>query len=145
MTNYSELHPVAQADFKRLALMQALDTILWSTLALRDEDDMECMDAVATVHDFDGASIERVKADLFAFIDANAGDIADMDHSDVGHNYVLSRDEHGTGFWDRDLGERGERLHDAADVGKFEAYLVLSDEANGVEPVRPDAWTVYVN
>ena len=144
MTNYSELHPVTQADFKRLALMQALDTILWSSPALRYEDDDECMDAVATVHDFDGASLERVEADLFAFIDANAADIADMDYSDVGHNYVLSRDRHGTGFWDRDLGERGERLHEAASVGTFEAYLVLSDEENGVEPVRPDAWTVYV-
>lgn len=137
MTNYSEMHPVAQADFKRHALMQALDTILWATPALRDEDDMECMDACASVHDFDGASIERIEADLFAFIDANAADIADMDYSDVGHNYVLSRDEHGTGFWDRDLGERGERLHEAASVGKFEAYLINGD--------RPDAYAVYVN
>ena len=36
------------------------------------------------------------------------------DVTDAGHDFWLSRNGHGTGFWDRGLGEIGDKLHEAA-------------------------------
>jgi hypothetical protein len=36
------------------------------------------------------------------------------DVTDAGHDFWLSRNGHGTGFWDRELGEVGDKLHEAA-------------------------------
>lgn len=50
------------------------------------------------------------------FIDANIEDLAGIDPEQAGHDFWLTRNRHGDGFWDRGLGERGERLSDAARV-----------------------------
>jgi hypothetical protein len=42
------------------------------------------------------------------------GDLRLYDVTDAGHDFFLSRNGHGTGFWDRGLGEVGEKLHNAA-------------------------------
>jgi hypothetical protein len=47
---------------------------------------------------------------------------------DAGHNFVLSAEGHGTGFWDRGY-EDGSELHDAASVyGSFNAEFMLDDD-----------------
>lgn len=53
-------------------------------------------------------------ADVSAFLAANAGDLLGLDDEQVGHDFWLTRNRHGAGFWDRGLGERGERLTKAA-------------------------------
>jgi len=46
---------------------------------------------------------------------SQAGDlIDDLDPEQVGHDLWLTRNGHGTGFWDRDLGEVGEKLSNIA-------------------------------
>ena len=42
------------------------------------------------------------------------GHIRLYDVTDAGHDFFLSRNGHGTGFWDRGLGEVGDKLHEAA-------------------------------
>lgn len=45
----------------------------------------------------------------------------------AGHDFWLTRNGHGAGFWDRDLGELGDRLTSAAN--KFgEANLYIGDD-----------------
>lgn len=46
------------------------------------------------------------------------------DDEHLGHDFWLSRNGHGTGFWDRGLGAVGERLHDAAKhIGQCDLYI----------------------
>jgi hypothetical protein len=66
-------------------------------------------------------------ADLYAFLEdeAVARDVADLEPEQVGHDFWLTRNGHGAGFWDRGLGDVGERLTTAAkvygaqDLGEF--------------------------
>lgn len=60
----------------------------------------------------------QMSADLADFID---GAIADLEASglyavQVGHDFHLTRNHHGAGFWDRGLGRIGERLTVAAEA-----------------------------
>lgn len=56
------------------------------------------------------------------FYQANADDLArayeegGRPYDYLGHDFWLSRNRHGTGFWDRGLGDIGDRLHKAATV-----------------------------
>lgn len=43
-------------------------------------------------------------------------ELAELDAEQVGHDFYLTRNGHGAGFWDRGLGEVGDRLSDAAKV-----------------------------
>lgn len=70
-------------------------------------------------------------ADCRAFFEANYADLCDAadspgyswDHA--GHDFALTRNHHGAGYWDGDLpDELGERLTKAAqEVGECWAYL----------------------
>jgi hypothetical protein len=45
----------------------------------------------------------------------------------AGHDFWLTRNHHGAGFWDRDLGEVGEQLTEAAQTYK-EVDLYVGDD-----------------
>ena len=67
-------------------------------------------------------SLAAIIADCAKFQADNAADLAlaydghfhrngaAYDESSAGHDYLLTRNGHGAGFWDRDLGEIGDRL-----------------------------------
>lgn len=72
----------------------------------------------------------EIETDVADFVAANADDIGYLiasavpDASYIGHNLLLSRNGHGTGFWDRGWLDRGDRLHAAAEVyGGMSAYV----------------------
>lgn len=58
------------------------------------------------------AAIAQLHADVDDFVadEETAELIADLDPGQVGHDFWLTRNRHGAGFWDRGLGEKGERL-----------------------------------
>lgn len=67
-----------------------------------------------------GADIEwsdeamgKAQTDVTAFVESNWDDVKAMDPAQVGHDFCLTRNGHGAGFWDRGLGELGTRLSDA--------------------------------
>ena len=39
------------------------------------------------------------------------------------HDYWLTRNSHGAGFWDRGLGDSGDRMSDAAQDGSYMLYI----------------------
>lgn len=51
--------------------------------------------------DFTKAAIKAADEQCRAFIDANWKDLCDLDESDSGHDFWLTRNGHGAGFWDR--------------------------------------------
>lgn len=96
-----------------------LTCALWSST----DDDGDPLDVYDT-DDIDPDTRARMAADLAAFMDANAADLEGMDPSQIGHDFWLTRNRHGAGFWDRGLGARGTRLTDAAHVyGEMGLYV----------------------
>lgn len=50
-----------------------------------------------------------------------------MDYAQLGHDFWLTRNRHGTGFWDRGLGQLGETLTSWAH-SYGEQYLYIGDD-----------------
>lgn len=77
-------------------------------------------------------AIESIKKDRLDFQQSNktmlgaAYDMTDGDYDDsrAGHDFFLTRNHHGAGFWDRDLGDTGDRLTKSAHAyGESDLYL----------------------
>jgi hypothetical protein len=79
-------------------------------------------------HDIAPDTLRRMIGDCVRFQDENAVDLRDHDDPEqAGHDFWLTREGHGTGFWDRDLGGLGERLSEAARrFGEFN--LIVGDD-----------------
>jgi hypothetical protein len=82
------------------------------------------MDDAHTVEDIHPDTMATFRTDCESFARENAADLEGMDPSQAGHDLWLTRNGHGAGFWDRGLGERGERLSEAARVyGSADLYV----------------------
>ena len=68
--------------------------------------------------------IASVKRDCEDFQDANWEDLEDIDSEQAGVDFWLTRNRQGTGFWDRGLGEVGDRLtKNARTYGSVDLYV----------------------
>lgn len=57
---------------------------------------------------------------------------AEMSDEQAGHDFWLSRNGHGAGFWDRGIGAAGERLTNASKlVGSFDLYVGDDGKVHG--------------
>jgi|ERR1700722_455567 len=98
-----------------------VECALWSS---SDPDTEAPLDAEYDVLDFTSDACERAAYECAEFWQANEIDltwyfqsIAVGDwtaESMAGHDFWLTRNGHGTGFWDREAGQAGENLADAA-------------------------------
>ena len=74
--------------------------------------------------DVSDEAMTEIAGECRDFAEANASDLAGIDAAQAGHDFYLTRNRHGAGFWDRGLGEIGDRLTDAAHVyGMLEFYV----------------------
>lgn len=97
--------------------------LLWST---NDPDDETPLDDhfYGRPNEFDPATLEKIKADCDKFLTDNAEDIKDLE--EAGHDFALSRNGHGSGFFDRDNLSKPsrDRLQTAAEnFGEFQLYV----------------------
>jgi hypothetical protein len=94
---------------------------LWAGLAEYPESEYASMDPNAHYNpeplddffspaDISADDLATITRECQDFAEANAADLADMDAGQVGHDFYLTRNGHGAGFWDRGLGELGDRL-----------------------------------
>ncbi len=90
-------------------LRQYLETALWSSTEMNDEGTP--LDKNYSMQDFSDEALERANEDLEAF-QLKAGVLLDgLDLTDVAHDFWLTRNGHGAGFWDGDYQEEiGEKL-----------------------------------
>ena len=100
-----------------------VECALWSSTTFDDELDfgtpMDELDA-----DISPATLAEMRADVDAFATDNADDLANLDAEQAGHDFWLTRNGHGAGFWDRGLGAVGDRLTAAAHVyGSVDLYV----------------------
>lgn len=84
----------------------------------------EPLDAEFGPDDITSETMAQFRADCAAFYDSCADDLADMAPEQAGHDFWLTRNGHGTGFWARGLGARGDRLSDMAQTyGEINLYV----------------------
>jgi hypothetical protein len=99
-------------------------------LWLADEDDGEAYE-----EDLAPEALESMRADCAAFERDNEADLdayeaetgRDRDHA--GHDFWLTRNGHGTGFWDRGAGDVGKRLT-AASAAYGDSDLYRGDDGS---------------
>lgn len=102
-----------------------LECALWAGLDWSDEtaDNPEPLDEHYGIGDVSDEARAELARDVADFCEANADDLADLEPGQVGHDFYLTRNGHGAGFWDRGLGDVGDRLSEAARVyGTSELY-----------------------
>lgn len=81
--------------------------------------------------DLDPETKRRMRADCIGFIGENEALLEGLDSGQAGHDFWLTRNGHGAGFWDRGLGELGDKLTKACKVyGDFN-LIVQSDGTVG--------------
>jgi len=98
---------------------QYIVTALWSST----DDNGEPLDDNYNIYDISVKCLEQMKADCAKFQADNRNDIAD-DPSQAGHDFWLTRNDHGAGFWDGDWPEAGERLTKASKAyGEVDLYV----------------------
>ncbi len=87
---------------------------LWSSVG----DDGEPLDDSHGIDDIAPETVKTMRRDVTDFVQANGTLLADSGLPDerIGHDFWLTRNGHGAGFWDRGLGAVGDRLSDAACV-----------------------------
>lgn len=114
---------------------QAMATLLW----VSTDRDGDPLDGDYSVEDFP----EEQRATMKMLIDnfmtenletlVNSGHVAgwgnDMQKVErIGHDYVLTTGGHGAGFWDRGLGELGDKLTEACRADRHEWYVQVMDD-----------------
>lgn len=99
-----------------------IEAALWSSTDESTPSGGEPLDANYGIEDIAPETLASMVEDCRRFQEANAADLALYDHPRWsaaelgGHDFFLTRNGHGTGFWDRDYlpEDAGERLTDAA-------------------------------
>lgn len=98
---------------------------LWSSTG----DDDEPLDAAHDVSDIAPDTLAAMRKDCEAFATQAQALIDETQLSDeqIGHDFWLTRNGHGAGFWDRGLGDAGDKLT-ALCKGFGEVWLYVGDD-----------------
>lgn len=102
-----------------------VECALWSSTDESNDAGGEPMDANYCKEDIDPMVLETMRADCMDFIKANAKLLNGLDAAQCGHDFWLTRNGHGAGFWDRGLEDIGDKLSEACrPYGSFNLYEV---------------------
>lgn len=109
-----------------------VECALWSCVVSRDEDAEDYdkpLDDDYSIDDLDADTATKMRAECDAFYASNANDLYLAGDDQSGHDFWLTRNHHGAGFWDREElygEEQAERLTKAAHEAG-EVYLYVQD------------------
>lgn len=103
----------AYAEATLWANTSALDPETGDIVDTVDPYDWNAPERLWAVHAFDDESQALIWEDCSSFVASNWRDLRTLDPAQCGHDFALTRNRHGVGFWDRGLGEVGERLTEA--------------------------------
>ena len=101
-----------------------LVTALWSSI----DDKENPFDDNYSIDDFSEKALKQADKDCDLFIE-KAGDLLDdFDDTDIAHDFWLTRQGHGAGFWDGDYpDEIGDKLTEIANDFR-ELYIYVGDD-----------------
>lgn len=145
-----------QRSFQGFVRQYLLSALSYET----DENDSPWVELDWTPEDFEKASLEAAMADCAQFVNENADDLiaafALYDTSSglgavkqAARDFWFSRNGHGRGFFDRDLGDAGDRLQKAAEdwfgcdpyIGDDGKLYLSGTGKRGPLPIEDDADT----
>ena len=102
---------------------------LWAGLDYRDGDYPDPLDSNYGASDVSPSALESILVEVSDFVSANRADLEGWDPEQAGHDFYLTRNRHGAGFWDRGRGDAGDRLTEAAHVYGSSEFYVGDDDA----------------
>ena len=112
-----------------------IECILWT--ATSSDEEGNSLDLDVTGHDladFDAKDLAEILMDCRNFSEAH-GDLFDGEESQAGHDFCLTRNGHGAGYWDGDWSEPGATtLTDASHA--YGTQGVMAWQAPGEEKVQ---------
>jgi len=111
-----------------------LECALWSSTDESNEQGGEPLDDNYGLDDISLEALQSAIDDCRSFQESNADDLAESELSDeqAGHDFWLTRNGHGAGFWDRGLGEVGDRLSKASKpYGSVDLYVGDDGQIHG--------------
>ena len=91
------------------ALAAYVSCALWSST----DEAGRPLDAVYGPDDISDEARDEMRADLADFlhlVEREGLELSELEPEQIGHDFWLTRNRHGAGFWDRGLGELGEAL-----------------------------------
>ncbi len=107
-----------------------IEAALWSSTDQSDDQGGRPLDDTYGIEDLSEEAIKGMASDCAAFQEANrylmdeAEEQHGMDDEQAGHDFWLTRNGHGAGFWDRGMEEIGDVLSDAAkSYGSCDLYV----------------------
>lgn len=115
---FVQLSPLAQGY---------IEAMFFTSTGTGDDGDLEC----ATVEELSPVTMARILEDCGAFAQTYHADLTEAyehprieyDAEQAGRDLWFTRNGHGAGFWDRDLGATGERLSNhARGLGSVDLY-----------------------
>lgn len=105
----------------------------WSTNDESNDSGGDPLDDNYDKDDLDPASLDEMRKDVTRFVEANHKMLQTWDHGNTspeeqaGHDFWLTRNGHGVGFWESEWGAVKDQLSDAAK--QFgECYLYVGDD-----------------
>jgi hypothetical protein len=107
-----------------LVTIAYIEAALWSSVDESDEQVGEPLDANYCLDDIAPETLARIVADCEAFRQDHADDIGG-ELERAGHDFWLTRNSHGAGFWDGDWpGNVDQRLTEASELyGSVDLYV----------------------
>lgn len=101
-----------------------IEAALWSSTDNSDERGGEPLDKNYDIEDFDDESLRKMEQDCKAFQE-KAGDLIDGQEEQAGHDFWLTRNGHGAGFWDGDWPEPAatELTNLSKEFGEVDLYI----------------------
>jgi hypothetical protein len=122
-SRFYDLHPF---------ILGYIEAALWSTTDDRHHEDPdnyhECLEQNCDREDLSNDCLQRMVADCQKFQKDNEKLLEQYyehrAYDYAGHDFWLTRNRHGVGFWDRGLGELGDKLTEACyEFGQADLYI----------------------
>ena len=120
-----------------LVLRESVMTILWQAGEIYDENGDLTLESYDEKYDLDGLDdVDRLRilTDVYGFImrameeHALEPYLKSYNWAQMCHDYWLTRNGHGAGFWCRGLGDVGKTLSDLAEDGSYDVFAVDGGE-----------------
>lgn len=122
----TKTNAIALTEFARAYI----ECALWSSMDNATEQGGEPLDANYDASDIAPETLTRMLEDCATFQHANRAlldefeTLTGRDTSYAGHDFWLTRNHHGAGFWDRGAGAIGKALTQASHAfGEFDLYI----------------------
>ncbi len=107
---------------------QYIATALWSTNDESDDGGGQPLDDTYGPDDLAAESVDKMQADCLKFQADNASALEPFDVSTAGHDFWMTRNGHGVGFWDGDYPEPQATALTESSEAFGECYIVVGDD-----------------